>query len=184
MAEKETNAHIQAFLDLFDDKIESGTLQDEDRITLVKLIPSSKELADSLPTLLQKNNDFKANIENCDRNIKNWQESKKMWTSRSKGFLEVLQQALDSLGIPKGVQANGVKLSTSSRTSYEIDEQWMLDQYQAMADALQSQLPDYIKVSISIDKIKLAAFLKSDSTLLINYPEKVHTKISTSTTIK
>ena len=82
------------------------------------------------------------------------------------------------------VKADGVKLAISSRTVLEVDEQWLLSQYDKFLDVMQAQLPGYIKVSLSVDKTELNAYIKKDNSLLINYPLQIHTKVTTSTTIK
>ena len=53
-----------------------------------------------------------------------------------------------------------------------------------MADALQSQLPSYVKVKLSVDKTKLSAHISKDDTLLVSHPDKIHTKPTSSTTLK
>ena len=186
MKSTKTNKQITDFIEAFDDKIEENVeLSDEQKNTIAAVILTKDDLKEGLPALLQKSEDLKGCIDNCDRNIKTWQESKRLWNARSKAFLDVLGRVIKKLGVSgNSIKAEGVKLSTSSRTSLEVDEQWLLDQYSPMADALQGQLPDFVKVSLSLDKNKLAAFLKQDDSLLTNNPDKIHTKVSTSTTIK
>ena len=92
--------------------------------------------------------------------------------------LKEIDYAFDVLG------ADGVKLATTTRTVIDIDEDWLIGLHQALADTLQQQLPDFIKVTLSIDKNKLSTYLKTDNTLLVNNPEHIHTRDSVSTTIK
>ena len=180
------NVNIANLIERFDDTMEeTQELTDEKKNLLASTIPSKDDLQEGLPELCAKANSLKANVENCDSNIKVWQESKKMWTARSKAFLEVLGAVLKNLQISGSMmKANGVKLASSSRTSLEVDEGWLLGQYQPMADSLQGAMPDFVKVSLSIDKNKLSAYLKQDNSLLVNNPDKIHTKTSVSTSIK
>ena len=177
---------INSLIDKFDDKIEDNPeLTSSETMVLSKTIPNKKALEDGLPAILDKANTYKEKIEGCDKQIKNWQASKKMWQARAKSFMETMSQVLANLKIPGNtIKAEGIKLATSSRTSLEVDEDWLVGKYQMFADALQTQLPDYVKVSLTIDKNKLFAHVKQDDTMLVNNPDKIHTKVTTSTSIK
>ena len=186
MENKTESVFVQNLIDAFEDNIEEkAELTPEDRTAISGNVTSQDKLEEGLPLLLQKSNDYKQQIENCDRNIKMWQESKKLWQGRSQQFLDLLGFLMDRLHIPgKTLKRDGVKLSTSSRSTIELDEDWLLKQYQALADSFQQQLPDYVRVKLAVDKNKLNAFLKTDNSMLVNNPEMIHTKVSTSTTIK
>lgn len=186
METKKTNTHISDLIESFDDKAEeNAVLTDEQKRRLSEMVPTQDDLREGLPTLLQKADDLKNNVDNCDKNIKSWQESKKMWSARCKSFLETLGLVLERLNVPGStMKADGVKLSTSKRSSIEVDEDWLVSRYEPMAAALQGQLPDYVKVSLTIDKNRLAAFLKTDDTMLVDNPDKIHTKTTLSTSIK
>ena len=177
---------VQALIDMFDDAVEEqGTLDDEACRRIAQCVGNKDNLENGLSLLLKKAEGLKENVENCDKNIKSWQESKKTWSGRSKAFLDVLGEVIKSLNLPNNsLKADGVKLAMSSRTTLEVDEDWLLGQYSALAGALQQQLPDYVKVTIALDKTKLSAFLKTDKSMLIQNPERIHTKTSTSTSIR
>jgi hypothetical protein len=177
---------VQTLIDLFDDTIEEKeTLDEASCKRIASCIDSRENLENGLPLLLKKAMGIKENVENCDKNIKTWQASKKTWAERSNAFHAILGEVIKSLHLPgNSLKAEGVKLAMSSRTSLEVDEDWLLGQYSPLAGALQKQLPDYLKVTIALDKTKLTQFLKADNSMLINYPEKIHTKTSTSTSIR
>lgn len=179
-------AVVDSFINLFDDKMEENAqLTTEQKQELSQHIDTKESLEGGITLLLKKANNLKENVDNCDKNIKTWQESKKLWDTRSKTFLEVLGMVVQNLNIPgQSLKSDGVKLTVSKRTSLEVDEDWLLGRVQNMCDALQKQLPEYMKVTISIDKNKLKAFLDKDNSMLINYPEKIHSKVKASTTIK
>lgn len=180
----EINERTQKFLDAFEDAIEDNKpYDDNERKAVAAEIQSREELRASLPALLEKAQDYNTRTQDCDKNIKMWQESKKLWQSRAKAFLETLGTILENLKIDS-FKPDDIKLATSSRTSLEVDEEWLISQYAAAIQALQDQLPGYVKVSVSIDKNKLFAHVKGDSTMLISNPDKIHTKTSKSTTIK
>ncbi|MBR1435016.1 MAG: hypothetical protein IJ584_07880 [Bacteroidales bacterium] len=180
------NTFAQTFLDLFDDSVEkSNELTASEKETISATFPDQEQLSDSLPMLLEKVEGFNNNIETANTNIKKWQETKKMWQTRKDQLLEILGKAMERLHIPgKSLKADGIKLSSRSGSVVEFDEDWMLQQYQQLADELQSRLPTYVKVKLAIDKTKLNAHLAQDDSLLINHPDKIHTKPTSSTTIK
>lgn len=179
-------SYAQAFIDTFEDHIEENPeLTDSERELILGEIATQDNLEEGLPVLLQKSRDYKEQIEACDRNVKQWQASKQLWKSRSDQFLKLLGDLMERLHIPgKTVKSGKIKLSTSTRSVYVVDEDWLLGQYQALAQALQAQLPDYVKVTLTVDKPRLNAHLNQDKTLCIDHPDKVYSKSSTSTTIK
>lgn len=180
----ENTSKVQNLINLFDDSVEQdNSLTDESRKKIIAAISTKEELENGLGELLEKAEDMKTSIDECDKNIKSWQDSKKKWATRSKSFMEVLGGLLDTFGV-SAVRAGGIKLAVSKRTALEVDEDWLINKYQMMADALQSQLPDYVKVSLAIDKTRLSAFLKTDNSMLVSDPEKIHTKETRSITIK
>ena len=170
---------IQTLIDNFDDIIEEKEiLSPEDKTSVISVISTRKELEDGLGLILDKVRDYKEKIDSCD-------QSKKMWTGRTKALMDTMSALMQKLNIPNsGLKVDGIKLSTSTRTVLEVDEQWLVAQYEALAEGLQQQLPDYVKVSLSVDKNKLFAHVKEDSTMLVQNPDKIHTNTSSSTTIK
>ena len=177
---------VENLIDSFDDRAEeSAELTEETINNVAGLIVTAKELSDGLPLLLEKAAQMKENIAGCDKNIKTWQESKKMWSARTSSFLRVLEKAMERLNVPGATLKNGkIKLATSSRTSLEVDEDWLIGLYQPVMDSLTAGLPDFIKAELKVDKNKLSAYLKTDGTLLVDHPEHIHTKVTKSTSIK
>jgi hypothetical protein len=177
-------ASVEMLINSFDECIESNPELDANvKESLSKIVTKQDELMEGLPALLEKASGIKSNIDGCDRNIKNWQESKALWTLRSKAFAEVLGKTMEKMGI--STLKNGkIKLAVSSRTSLEVDEDWLINLYQNLADVLQAQLPDYIRVKLALDKNKLSAHLKQDNSLILNNPDKIHDKTSKSVSIK
>lgn len=182
----EKNTRLEEFLEKFDDTMEkSNVITDAERDDLASIIPDRVTLEDGLPELLHKSDDMKSSIDDCDKKIKIWQESKKLWSARQKNLMDILELTMKKLGIPnQSIKANGIKLATNTRTTLEVDEEWLINLYESLSLTLQAKLPDYIKVSLSLDKTKLNAHLKTDQSMLVQFPEKIHTKSSTSTTIK
>ena len=180
------NEKINNFIDAFDEKIEERSqLTEEEKENFGKYFSTTEDLTEGLPAIKEKAASYKESIENCAKNIKMWQDSKKMWESRFDTFMNILGKMVKKLQVPgNAVKADGVKLAVSSRSSLEVDEDWLLAQFQRFADALQTQLPNYVVVKLSVDKNKLNAFLKTDDSMLLNNPDKIHTKVSTSTSIK
>lgn len=177
----------QEFLDLFDDKIEENPeLTAEDRKEIGAVFTTQENLEESLQALRERARAYKKNVDDSDARQKQWAETKKMWDGRLKQMVSILGEVMDRLHIPgkslKG--AGGTKLSSSTRSSLEVDDDGLIQQFQQLADALQQQLPAFVKVKLTIDKTALGAHLKQDNSLLINHPELVHTKTTTSVTLK
>ena len=176
---------IESFLDQFEEKVEEkNELDTEEREALASMVPDAQSLGEGLPLLLQKDSDFTENARNADGQVKIWQQTKKMWNTRHEELMKVLQVALRNLNLSPGLKVDNIKLSTSSRTCLEVDEDWLIQMYQGLADAFQKTLPPFIGVKLSVDKNKLGTYLAQDKTLLLNNPEKIHTRESLSTTIK
>ena len=184
--EENKSAKVEAFIDSFEDLIEENNiLTPEERSSLEAKITTQEELAGGLVKLKDKADAYKKRTEECAAKIKEWQASKKTWENRQKSLMDTLEGIINKLGFRNNtVKADGVKLAISSRTVLEVDEQWLLSQYDKFLDVMQAQLPGYIKVSLSVDKTELNAHIKKDNSLLINYPLQIHTKVATSTTIK
>ena len=176
---------IETLIERFDDIIEENEqLSAEEQKRVISAVNSRKELEDGLSLILDKAKDYKEKVDNCDINIKNWQASKKMWAGRAKALMETIGALMKKLNLPDTLKADGIKLATSTRTVLEVDEEWLIGQYAVLADELRKKLPDYVKVSLTIDKNKLFAHVKGDAKMLMENPEKIHTSVSSSTTIK
>lgn len=178
---------MNTFIETFNDFLEEGRTTEQDINMMADTLKDRETLDKALPEIGTVYRDIAGNIGECDEKIKFFQEGKKGWTRR----LEILQQALGAalgrLNITKVTAATTdgtIKLSTSSRTCLEVDDDWLTSQYQPLADQLQAALPDYVKVKLAVDKNKLFAHVKGDPAMLTEHPEHIHTKVSTSTTIK
>lgn len=178
------NAKVEKFIERFEDSFENNpVISDEDLKAISAEIPDRETLNEGMPLLKETSDNIKSMIDDCSKKVKMWQESKSAWENRDKQFNRLLGVLLGNLSMT-AIKAGKIKISTSNRTSIEVDEEWLLGQYQAYGVALQAQLPPYIKVKLSIDKNALNAFLKQDNTMLIDNPDKIHSKTSSSTTIK
>lgn len=180
----------QQILDEFDEFVEQYNeteIQKEDGdAALDKLeshIADGKELDDILPSLKARSDEMDEHVKDCDRNIKLFQGSKKMWNRRIDFFNKMLERFLKKTH-QTAVKKDDIKLATSSRTVHVVDEEWLLGRYQDKADALQGTLPSFIKVSLSLDKRELIKYLTTDNTLMLDNPEKIHTETITSTKFK
>lgn len=182
---KTDNAAMLELIDRFGE-----TTQDNPELDPVKVeeiasaLTSREELEAGLPDLLELSEGLKANAATCDTNIKEWQESKRQWKRKSDSLALVMYRLITRLGLPpKGIKVGDIKLSTATRTSLEVDEDWLIGMYQPLADVFQKSLPPYIKVSISVGKKELSDYLKTDNSLMVDNPERIHTKPGRSTTI-
>lgn len=179
-------AMLENYNELMADKTsdENPGITDEEAEKIASTLPDVKSFTDGLPVLKAMIKQYGDNVEDMDRRVKQWQASKKMWQNRSDGLLCVVGKLLGRFGMPKGVKEGDVKIAVSSRTSLEVDEDWLLGFSMPLVDSLASALPPYVTVKLSIDKNKLARYLKDDDSLLVDNPDKIHTKTTTSTSIK
>ena len=128
-------------------------------------------------------NENNLRIDNCDSNIKAWQESKKMWKERNEKLLMILMKAMTKLNLKK-FDRNGIKLGVRSTDKFVTDDQAIITLYESQADALRSVLPSYIKVTLSVDKTELKNFLKTDNSMMKKHPELVHTEESVTVNLR
>lgn len=178
---------IKKFLEAFEDLTEQGSERPVNEETLEQtaaLCPDITTLQEGLHEIRQKADDFKKNADLCKQQLDSIRTQKEFCDRRIKLFNETLGRILLRLNVASVKSKDGIKITNSTRSVLEVDEEWLLARYENLADVLQKQLPPYVKVSLSVDKNKLSAYLKEDSTLLTDNPEKIHTKTSRSTSIK
>lgn len=173
MEEKKTTA-VEQFIEAFNDQYEEKKRNPD--VEIKEPILSRDELRDGLPVLLGAVQEYDQKIQVCDRNIKNWQASKKDWDLRSKTFLGLLAATADKLGLSSSLQGDRAKFARTATTVLEIDEEFILSMYRQLADEMQCRLPGYVKVSLSVDKTILKKHLATDNSLALNHPDKIHTK--------
>lgn len=178
---------VISLLNNFDERMEdNNNLIDEETVSsLAAGITSPQSLQDGLGEIKKRVFDYNEAIDNCKKNIDMWRASKDIWTNKKAGFQAVLTAVMNNLLPNTGkIAGAGAKLSVTRRSSLEVDEEWLINTYRPLADELQEHLPSYVKVKLDIDKTKLMAHVKTDSELLVNFPERIHTKESTSITVK
>lgn len=171
---RETPAAISEMIERFKDTVETeGALGEERTEELAALITNQETLKSGLPELLKEKEEYERLVKNADLKVKDAQMVKRAYENRLNGLKSILCRIAKNLGL-KSLKANGVSLQTKTGVSLEVDEEWLLGQYQSQADALQRILPQYVKVKLSLDKAVLKTCLKSDDTLIKDNPEKIH----------
>lgn len=144
------------------------------------VIKTSDELQTCLSDIKKEQEYINKNIENCDQKVKIWQQSKKEWKARMESLNEMLMETLSRLNV-KTASDGTVKVTMTTKRGIEVvDPAILLKPYEAEIKALQAVLPPYVKVSVDIDKTKLASHLKNDESLLLTQPENIHYKDSRS----
>lgn len=153
----------------------------DDATTLLNgVIRTPEDLQECLSVIKTEQETINKNIEDCDHRVKTWQQSKKAWKARLDNLSGTLMETLDRLNI-KGVTDGTVKISMTTKRGLEvIDPEIILLAYENEINALKAVLPSFVKVSVDIDKTKLANHLKQDQTLLLTQPENIHYKESRS----
>ncbi len=152
---------------------------------LAAYVEDKEALAELLPIFKKSYAEYEKKTEQCDKTCKDYTESKKMWKSRGEQLVDFLGHILEQFRL-KSYTANDTKVTITTREILETDNEALLAEHMTTPEfkALESALPPYVKISLGIDKTALKSFVKTDSTLLTNHPEWVHTKESRSVNLK
>lgn len=181
---QETN-YAAALIDALDSACEENeTVSEETRNRIAGIIPDEKGFREALPEIKAFKDAYDGNIANADKNKKTWDESKKTWKQRSEILMDVLGRCAERFGIRGKVTEGETTLSLSSRKFLNLDTDWLVGQYRKEIDTAAALLPEFLKVDVSVDKKKLEAYLSTDSSLLVNHPDKIRWDISKSTSFK
>lgn len=168
----------------FYEKNEGITPDNYDELT--QLVPDVETLTAALPSLKETLNKYKKLEEECDKTAKENSAAKKMWKTRQEQVLSLLGHIMSSFN--KKTCINGdIKASVTTRETLAIDEDQFLDMYRNLPEVevfVKTMLPNFIKVTLSIDKTALKAHLKNDDSLVRTYPEILHPEQKSSTTLK
>ena len=128
-------------------------------------VNTREELEEILPHLRNESNECKKNIAISDSNIKDGQGAKKFWQSRQQAITSVIGKVLTRLSLGK-VSSQGASASTRTTNTLDVNDDELLKKYDQMKAVLETQLPDYVKVSLSIDKTKLTAAIQKNPDIL------------------
>ena len=180
------NQPTQTFLTRFEEEFENvSELSENQENMLASIITNKEDLKNGLPLLKRQSDYYDQNIETADKNAKAWTAQKKMYKAHSDALKKLLGKMLQRLtGGTKISGDDGISLKSSSRNGLEVDSEWLLSKYEKQTDELRAQLPDFVKVELSVDKNKLSAHLQNDNTLMLENPEKIHFKKGFSVTLK
>lgn len=181
-----TNTPTEIFITEFERQFDpQNGLSQQQEEALVQIIPTAVDLKNGLPQLKKFSDNCDEQIEVCDRNAKQWAVQKKAIKAQSEAFKKLLGKILQRVNAGSKISgADGVSLKTSSRNGLEVDSEWLLSQYETQVNELRSNLPEFVKIELSVDKNKLSAHLQQDNTMMLDNPEKIHFKKGTSVTIK
>lgn len=122
----------------------------------------------------------------CGEQAKAFGEQKKSWQERSRAVRDWVGDLLHDRG-EKSLEAGGAKAGITIRTNIVItDEEGLLSQYTGLpqTEALLDLLPDWVRVTFSIDRNALRNALKEDPSLLYEHPEWLHTENNETITLK
>lgn len=120
---------------------------------------------------------YAANEESCARSAAVWSESQKAWKSRREDLEKYLAHLLDRCGADRIVgNAGDTSLERTRRTVLDVNDAGMVALYDEEIRSLVAALPPYYSVKITVNKTKLAAFLKNDPAIQIAHPELLSTR--------
>lgn len=178
------NSHLKEVMNTIEEQIKKEEdLEDKEYDQMADLIPNTEDLSNCLPLMKEKQDYYKEQLSRCDDNIKEWQESKKAWKTYQDRLLTLVGKILTKMNL-KSASHDKIKAAITTRKVLEIDNDSILSEFKPMLDLLKNQLPEYVKVTMDIDKTALANYLKTDNSLLINNPEKIHWKDNNSVNLR
>lgn len=163
----------------------SDTMTEDDFRNLAQHIPDINALDECLPAIKEKVAGYIDNAKSCESRSKTFSASNKMWKTRGELLVEFVGYVLKSLGL-KNYKNSEAKATITVTRSLETDEDALLAQYRNSRefDVFMKTLPDYVKVSLTINKTALNNHVKIDHTLLTTHPEWIHTKEKESVNLK
>lgn len=138
-----------------------GELTPELEEQWVETEESIKQKIDNYNSLVRL---FDYRSENLASEIKRLQALKKTTDNSKKRVVEHLKDVMEAFGLTK-LEGKLCKVSLSSSTSTEVDEETLLQKYNEKKDALQAELPSWLTVKYEISKSALKdAFKGKDIT--------------------
>lgn len=144
---------------------------------------NAEELKDMLPDLKAGYDSFKEQENQCNTMQKNWAGMKKLWAARGEAIQAFVARAMSRFGL-KTLEGEGAAVKSTTRTNIEADNDAILAPYLPAISALSRQLPEYVKLDVKVDKTKLNAFVKSNPKFLVDNPQAVYQKESTTYQLK
>lgn len=175
MEEEIKNSQLsESILDSIETCYEKESKMSEEKANdLSEMVQNPEEFTDCVRAFKDQDNTYKEAINKCDENIKAWQESKKMWQERQNDLKGIITKIMKRFQL-KNSSKDGASISMRSTKVLEVDAEKLLIMYQPLAETLKTQLPSYIKVTLSIDKTALSNLVKDDPSMLIDSPELLH----------
>ena len=184
MEENKTNQISESILDSLERCYQKEEkISEEKAASISDMVIDQEEFCSCVRDFKDKDDSYKSAIAKCDDNIKGWQESKKMWQERQNDLKDIIIRIMKRLNM-KNTSKDGTSVTMRSTKVLEIDAEKILIMYKPFAKELRSQLPPYIKVTLSIDKIALSNHVKDDPTILVESPEIAHWKENDSVTLR
>lgn len=142
-----------------------------------------ESLRQALPQIKAEVDNSKEKATECDQRIALFQNSKQYWKAKAESLVNSVGALIDQFNM-KSYDIDGVKLSSSKRAVLEADSDVVIKDFEQVIEQCKNMLPPYIKLTASLDKTALKECLKTDNTLLCQYPESIHWTEKKSFTIK
>lgn len=156
----------------------------EDMKAFTDRFNSAPAIGDILPAVKSYMDTYSESAEACDAMVKKWSTSKNMWKERVEKLGTIMEILMKNSGVKKWA-ADGITASLSTRTTLEVkDTEPLLAPFRPEAERLASALPPYVKVELKLGKKELLTVVKTDNRILLDNPENIHYKDSTSFAIR
>lgn len=140
-------------------------------------------LNEHLSIIKQEVDNSKEKATECDQRISLFTNSKQYWKAKAETIVNCIGYLIEKFNL-KSYNVNGVKLSSSTRAVLEADPNVVMKDFELVIENCRQMLPPYIKLTASLDKTALKECLKTDNTLLCQYPESIHWTSKTSFSLK
>lgn len=153
---------------------------------LAKNVRDDGDLRAVLPCIKKLLAENDEDLKLCDARAKQFADEKKNYEAQASNIKRFTIKLLANLR-HKSFSAGDTKVSVSVREALDVtDKDALLARYvnSLQYAELAATLPAWVKVDLSIDKNALKNHVKEDSSLLVDHPEWLSTKESTSITIK
>ncbi len=178
------NETCQLFADTLDEIFQQeGGLAPDRYDELESFTATPEKIMNCIPAFKMLAEEFKESIGNCNNQIKTWQDYKRTWQLREEQLLKYSEELLRRSNM-KSLKSSEGSITQTSRKVLEINEDALLRPYAELYNAFVGSLPEFVKVSMGIDRIKLANLVKDDNTLLVSQPQDCHWKEQITTKIK
>lgn len=185
------NRNIECIAENIIEQFEEATSADEAVLSqeqaedMIRTIGDLENFKACMPLFRDKALAYKQAIDLREQLTKQSQLEKKIWKARLDSFLNgFLGRALSHYGEKSLKGDDNSRVTSSTRDNVVVDDERLITIWEPVITALQSSLPSFLKVTVSVDKKALTEYCRTKEDLFATHSDIVFTVPKTSTTIK